>query len=353
MAAMIVSYGGEVDATGGATPTMAQRTAMYQKVFSGEVLTAFEQGSLMLDKHNIRTITSGKSATFPNLGRVTSGYHVPGDELVSQAVTNNETEILIDGLLYSAVFIDNVDEMMSHFDFRSPYATEMGRKLAQDFDMSVMLVLINAALAGAKLTSRGDLAATEKIQYLGTTYCAGTVAAKAAALATAIFTQAAIWDNHFIPGERYCALIPTDYNALIQNTTAINQDWGGKGAYSDGTIFQVGGVNIIKSPSLSRIAVNDDTGINTITHANTVPVGAALTTKAIAEARGEATAHTMVQSLMFTKEAVGTVKLMDIATESAWDIRRQGTLLVAKYAMGHGVLRADCSAVFSNKASAL
>ena len=36
---------------------------------------------------------------------------------------------------------------------------------------------------------------------------------------------------------------------------------------------------------------------------------------------------------------MGTVKLMDMAMESQYDIRRQGTLMVAKYAMGHGVLR--------------
>ena len=39
--------------------------------------------------------------------------------------------------------------------------------------------------------------------------------------------------------------------------------------------------------------------------------------------------------------AVGTVKLMDLAVESDYDIRRQGTLMVAKYAMGHGVLRPE------------
>jgi hypothetical protein len=46
---------------------------------------------------------------------------------------------------------------------------------------------------------------------------------------------------------------------------------------------------------------------------------------------------------VFQKTAVGTVKLMDLAMESAYDIRRQGTLFVAKYAMGHGVLRPECS----------
>jgi hypothetical protein len=340
MGAMIVAYGGETDGTGGATPSMAQRTALFQKVFAGEVLTAFEQATLMLDKHQIRTIQNGKSATFPNLGRVTSGYHVPGDELVSQAVTSNETEILIDGLLYSAIFIDNIDEMMSHFDFRAPYAVEMGRKLAQDFDKSVILTLIRAAKAAAKLASRGDLAAASKVQYLGASYTSGTVAAKAAALATAIFTQSAIWDNQFVPGERYVALTPTDYNAIVQNTDAINSDWGGQGAYSDGTVTKVAGATILKAPSLSSIIGIDTTGIS--------PAGAA--NAAVATTRG-ASGDTDVQAVMFTKDAVGTVKLLDISTESAWDIRRQGTLLVAKYAMGHGILRADGAAYFANDAS--
>ena len=41
--------------------------------------------------------------------------------------------------------------------------------------------------------------------------------------------------------------------------------------------------------------------------------------------------------------AVGTVKLMDLAVESEYDIRRQGTLMVAKYAVGHGALRPEAA----------
>jgi hypothetical protein len=40
---------------------------------------------------------------------------------------------------------------------------------------------------------------------------------------------------------------------------------------------------------------------------------------------------------------VGTVKLMDLGVEMAYDIRRQGTLIVGKYAMGHGILRPECA----------
>ena len=41
--------------------------------------------------------------------------------------------------------------------------------------------------------------------------------------------------------------------------------------------------------------------------------------------------------------AVGTVKLLDLATESEYQIERQATLFAAKYAMGHGVLRPECA----------
>ena len=336
--AATVALFGELSGTGGAAPTMAQRTAVFLKVFGGEVITAFEKSSLMLDKHQIRTIASGKSVAFPSLGRVTSAYHVPGTELVGQATVTEEIIITIDALLTSSVFIDTLDEMISHFDVRSIYSAEMGRQLARNFDESVMMEIIRGAKEAPLMTH--NLAAASKVQYLGASYDGFSVANKAAALATAIFAQAAIWDNAFVPGDRFLALKPVDYNALIQNTTAINADWGGAGAYSDGTVFRIGGVNILKAPQLTGVAETDTTALTT-----GVAAGAA-----VQVAHGAA-GDTDVRAIMFTKDAVGTLKLQDIATESGYDIRRQGTLLVAKYAMGHGVLNEDGCAYFANDAS--
>lgn len=36
--------------------------ALFLKVFSGEVLSSFERNAVTLDKHTVRTISSGKSA---------------------------------------------------------------------------------------------------------------------------------------------------------------------------------------------------------------------------------------------------------------------------------------------------
>lgn len=326
-------------AGGGLTPngTYSTDTALFAKIFSSEVLTAFEQTTLMLDKHMVQSISGAKSKEFPKIGRISSAYHTPGAELTGLAVEHQPIVIYLDKLLVSHVFIAEIFEAMSHYDVRGPYATEMGRQLAYNFDQSVIMEHIRAAKKAPLMTE--DLAAASKVQYLGASYSGFSVANKAAALATAIFTQAAIWDNAFIPGERYLLLQPVDYNALVQNTTAINADWGGMGAYSDGTVFKVGGVNIIKAPGLANTIEKDTTGNIT---GNTTNTG-----DAVHGAAGD----TDVRAIMFTDQAVGTLKLIDIATESQWDIRRQGTLLVAKYAMGHGVLNQNCAAYFANDAS--
>ena len=38
----------------------SDKDALFLKVFSGEVLTAFEQQTVMMDKHHVRTIANGK-----------------------------------------------------------------------------------------------------------------------------------------------------------------------------------------------------------------------------------------------------------------------------------------------------
>jgi len=50
-----------------------------------------------------------------------------------------------------------------------------------------------------------------------------------------------------------------------------------------------------------------------------------------------------VRALVMTKDAVATCKLMDLSVESEYQINRQGTLMVSKYAMGHNVLRPACA----------
>jgi hypothetical protein len=55
-----------------------------------------------------------------------------------------------------------------------------------------------------------------------------------------------------------------------------------------------------------------------------------------------------VVGLVMHQSAVGTVKLMDLGMESEYQVSRQGTLMVAKYAVGHGVLRPEAAIEIRN-----
>jgi len=62
MSAATVSRIGELDAAGGQSPTMTQATALFLKVFSGEILQAFKEVNVAMERSMVRSITSGKSA---------------------------------------------------------------------------------------------------------------------------------------------------------------------------------------------------------------------------------------------------------------------------------------------------
>lgn len=287
--------------------------ALFLKVFGGEVLTAFEEANVVMDKHTVRSISSGKSAQFPATWKVTAGYHTAGTEIVGQQSNVNERIIVIDDILLSSVFIAVIDEAKTHYDVRSIYSKEAGRSLAYQWDKNVQQVGVLAARAAATITGAdGGYTSTST----GTLY-----RTSATDLASGIYGAVQNFDEKNIPADeqKYAFVRPAQYYLLAQSTNLINRDWGGSGSYSDGKILNIGGANIVKTNHLP------------ITN---IASGPALY-------QGD---FTKTAALVMTAQAVGTVKLLDLATEMQYDIRRQGTLIVAKYAIGHGILRPECSA---------
>ncbi len=290
--------------------------ALFLKVFGGEVLTAFENECVTKDKHMVRTITSGKSAQFPATWRVTAGYHTPGAEIVGQVSNVNERVITIDDLLLASVFIPNIDEAKNHFDYRSIYATECGRALASNWDKNVLQVGVNAARASATVTGA----------FGGTTLTSTGTLYKTAAvdLAAGIYAAMQAFDEKDVPMDNASKNVfvkPAQYYLLAQSTALVNRDWAdGGGNYAEGRIIKVAGAPIIKT--------------------NNLPT--ALIAAGPTAYQGD---FTKVAALVMHSSAVGTLKLMDLQSEMAWDIRRQGTLIVEKYLMGHGILRPECAAV--------
>ena len=311
MANANVSEIGKVNNTGTAD-------ALFLKVFAGEVLTSFEQTTVTADKHMVRTIANGKSAQFPVMGRSEAAYHTPGNEITGTDVNHNEKVITINDLLISSHFIANIDEAKNHYDVRSVYSSEMGRALAFQMDKHVLQTMLQAAAATANVADSGYAAGT-----IITSANSGTTAS---ALITALYDAAEAMDDAYVPSEGRCAFLkPEQYYLLANASNAINVDFSGQGSIATGQVPQLAGINLIKTPHLPTGNITG-TGVDAGGAGSAQAIDASNTT-----------------AIVTHPSAVGTVKLMDLAVESEYDIRRQGTLMVAKYAMGHGVLRPEAA----------
>jgi hypothetical protein len=322
---------------------------LFLKVFSGEILTTFEETNVMKDLHMVRTIQSGKSAQFPVTGIADAKYHTAGDNIADGSngylatIKHAEQVISIDDVLISSTFIANIDELKNHYDVRSIYAKELGKALAKRFDIATMKTLAAAARSTSKIGGEDGSIITKT----GGASMFASDAATASELIDALYSVAETLDGKDVSDEgRFAILTPADYYTLITadssavNTSlAANRDFGGTGNIATGRISQVAGINLVKSNHLSTVAVDNTTvttGDGSASVNNDVFGGGA----AGEGYNGDLSA---TRILAGTKEAIGTVKLLDLATESEYQISRQGTLFVAKYAMGHGVLRPECA----------
>jgi hypothetical protein len=293
--------------------------ALFLKQFSGEVLTSFEQATVTADKQMVRTIANGKSAQFPVMGRSSASYHTAGNEITGTGLNHNEKVITINDLLLSSHFIANIDDAKNHYDVRSVYSSEMGRALAFQYDKHVLQTMLQAANTTTANVGDAGYAAGSNLTVTNSN-------SNADALIGGIFDAAEALDDAYVPADgRYCYLKPEQYYLLANASNAANTDFRGAGSIAMGNIPEVAGIKIIKTPHLPTANVTG-TGVASGGAGGAQNVTAVNTT-----------------ALITHSSSVGTVKLMDLAVESEYDIRRQGTLMVAKYAMGHGVLRPEAS----------
>ena len=105
--------------------------ALFLKIFSGEVLSAFGRENQMMNMTTVRNIQNGKSASFSVTGKITAEYHTAGNEITGSTVKQTEKLINIDDMLIASTFVAEVDELKNHFDVRSIFSNEMGRALAK------------------------------------------------------------------------------------------------------------------------------------------------------------------------------------------------------------------------------
>lgn len=299
---MTASRAGQADGSGDAT-------ALFLKVWSGEVLSAFRETNVAAPRFMVRTISSGKSAQFPATWKAVASYHTPGTYITGQVINGNERVITIDDLLIAPVFIPLIDEAMSHFDYRSEYSFQCGAALAKTYDEQLLQLVALAARASATVSGGNG----------GTQITDADALTNPDSLVDSIFDATQALTEKDVPKrDRFVFVKPDQYNLLVSSSSKlINRDYApDNGSVASGMVARVAGCEIVETNNLP------DSDVTTGPTAY----------------RGN---FTTTAALVSHRTAVGTVKLLDLATEMAYKIENQGTLIVSKYALGHGILRPE------------
>ena len=374
-----------------ATNSAVGSRELFLKLYAGEVLTSFQSKNIMMPLHRVRTISKGKSAQFPMTGKYRdAAYHTPGNEITPTASKQGERIVSVDDLLINAQFIPNIDDAMRHYDIRSVYTQEAGFGLSKVADENILRLAVKASLCenAAIAATDGmiqDYSAFDDEDFTPNVVC-GDAAADIRApkdIVQAIMDARRIFDNYNVPGDPF-VVMPTDmYYDLFKVSSAtdmvdfaiFNRDVGGGGSIAGGQVPQILGMPIYVTNHLGYYSSGTTWVSNLWTQASSnsalisarpsghkdgaatgpdplaksvgsgrdgqygVPAGAATLDWASGADQYISNVAMEVRALVMTQDAGATVKLMDMSVESEYQINRQGTLVVSKYAMGHNVLR--------------
>ena len=336
---------GQIQGTGGSWAAGATAQdgykALFLKLGSAEVLSAFEEYCVMKGKVKERNIRGGKSMAFPITGKQEAAYHQPGTELTG--ATNdpsalNERILNLDSLMVADASIPEIDELMAYWPARQEITRELGRALAYEWDKRALRIVYAASVNNTEpLNKTINAGRTGTTVTLGTDYTDGSATRqeKGDALVNAIFDCRIAMESKDVPVDSgmYAVFGPEDYYAITMSSRAINADfaggYGSNGTIAEGKTLQIAGIPILRSNHVTQPSYSLVAGDNNAEYEQDL---------------------SNCKGLVFHGDCMGVLSLLSPAlqvTSGDWNISRQATLLLARQSIGMGVLRAECAANIS------
>lgn len=308
MADSITTNPGQINKTGDAW-------ALFKKNYGTEVDAAFVEAYKLEGRIMVRNIDSGKSASFPAVGTIGARYHVPGTDILGQQVDHNERLLTLDPMLISDAFIANIEEAMNHYDVRGEYTRQQGYELARLRMRNELRCAIRAARV---TTSIVDGQPGGAVLRNTTMHTSATVLAAGFRAARQTFDEKNLTDN---PMEFTGALRAAQYYLLTENKDLLDGDYSPerRGSYVDAKIESIARIPILMVNCMPNTDETADTNV-------------------LSKYRGN---YADSVGVIFHRSAVGTLQLLGLSVEDVYQGNKQGTLMLSKYALGHGELRAD------------
>jgi hypothetical protein len=327
----------------GATGLDADRALML-KLGSAEVLDAFMTNCIFKGKTRERNIRGGKSVAFPITGKMAARYHKPGTPILGEGNDPsdlNERIISLDALMIADAAIYQLDELMSYFDVRQIYTTELGRSLAVEYDKRVARMIYAAASNTTEPLAKDGTAKPKgpanntgrigkKITLpAGYTTAGATRQAKGDLLVDSLFDARIALEKKDVGIDGcYAICTPEAYYSITASSRAVNMDFSGgssNGSIANGTTARVAGIPLYSSNHVQQPAYALQAGDYSADYAQDL---------------------SKVEMLIFNREAVGVLTLLSPSlqmTGPEFRVQFQSDLLVARQAIGMGVLRSECA----------
>ena len=380
-----------VATTGGAEGT----NKLWLPIWSGEVLRAYDHYRVFEPMVESRTISSGRQMEFPITGTVAmKEAWGAGEELVGNVEDHVSKTIAVqlDSRPIAAHFeIDNIDLMISQWEFRSELARQAGQTLANARDLQVGAYLVRAGCedllaADPRLAQSGDLSdwrhslgGAPLFHIGGETGGVNPVKGKAnltnlystsasAAAGGALALLECIEDfmvhlqeiNASTTGV-YCGVTPQVFHniralGVARDTTDLA---GGAGRPMFGGVAEAGGLGSGLSDGMMAISDSLEYMGCRIVKTNHLPnFDATLNTAKIGETKynlnfsstahgGDAVDGLGVGAVIWQSGAVASISKTGLKVDTVDDVRRNTVFTVASMMSGTGVLKPELCSVVS------
>jgi hypothetical protein len=357
---------------------------LWLPIWSGEVIRAYDHYRIFEPMVESRSIASGRAMEFPITGTVAmkSAWNA-GEELVGNVDdhVSKTIAVTLDARPIAAHFeIDNIDLMISQWEFRSELARQAGQTLSNARDLQVGAYLVRAALEDQIATDprlsgvgtvskwRNTLKASP-VFHAGAANTDGTVVSKSAlanlGLSSATPAQRAsaalallecieefmvhLQEINAPTAGVYCAVSPRvfqDIRALGVARTSADLA-GGAGRPYFGGVAEAGGLGAGLSDGMAALTDSLEYMGCRIVKTNHMPdFNASAATDLIGEDRYNLNfAAIGVGAVIWQSGAVASIQKTGLKVDTVDDVRRNTVFTVASIMAGTGVLKPECASI--------
>lgn len=325
---------------------------LWLPIWSGEVLHAYDEYKSFEPMVTSKTISSGRVMEFPITGTVAlkptwgaGEYLVGGEDAAS-----TQFSVELDKRPMAAHFeLDNVDLMITQWEYRQELARQAGQTLANARDKQIASFIAGAAVVGQLKNGASVVDPRTGLSFPAPAQlAAGDSAETALELLEAIEDFTVDCQENSVPvGQVYCAVTPRMFQQIRRLGVAETAAEAKNSQPMFGGVAEAGGLGAGFQQGMNALSDSLRYMGVTIIKSNHLP-NVDYTSASIGEGRyniNGAAANSLVRSLIWMPECVASLRKTGLVVDTEDDVRRNSTFTVASMMSGTGVLKPELAKI--------